>query len=152
MDINPELQKVIDQVTKYATTPIGGAMGQTAAQGRALLGVGEIAKDLQQTSMQQAGAMEQQKVTEAGTMKRLGITEAGAKKRTEISTAPAVAQEKRLALETPGSGSLLDDVLKKFRTGGVGESDPHGTWDAVEGIPSVRKILFDEKTNTLSNY
>jgi len=84
MDINPELQKVIDQVTKYATTPIGGAMGQTAAQGRALLGVGELAKDIQTTGMDiaskekmaagtLAGEAEKTKLLGGFEEKRLGI-------------------------------------------------------------------------------
>lgn len=41
--VPPELQRVIDQVMSYASKPVGGARGITAAQGRAM---GGIAGDL----------------------------------------------------------------------------------------------------------
>ena len=64
--LSPELQRIIDKVTSYATTPIIGSKGQTAAQGRALLGVGGILEGLQTNAASVAGAASRTAAAESG--------------------------------------------------------------------------------------
>lgn len=52
---NIDLKSIIDQVRRYATSNIGG-QGQTAAQGRALLGLGELVGGMEQSQNKIASA------------------------------------------------------------------------------------------------
>ena len=75
--LSPELQRIIDKVTSYATTPIIGSKGQTAAQGRALLGVGGILEGLQTNAASVAGAASRTAAAESGATERAKINEEG---------------------------------------------------------------------------
>lgn len=60
MPISPELQDIINQVKRYATSSISPTGQQTAAQGRALLGIGDTVAGIQRTDTGEIGATERQ--------------------------------------------------------------------------------------------
>ena len=115
--VPPALQSIINKVTGYANKSIGGAMGQTRAQGDAL-------KDV----MGVVGGLEKQRMGDESAMARLGVAGAqktgleqmqqtGATERTKIGVEPSMMREKRAGLTHPltgqgglgvGGGSLLD--------------------------------------------
>jgi len=134
--VPPALQSIIDKVTGYANQRIGGAMGQTAAQGAALKGV-----------MGQVGGLVEQGRTEQGLNQRLGITQSGAMdlakmkeagdtERTKMGVEPNIMEANRRA-QKPFEES------KKGQGGlGMGLSDSFDGWQSnyMKNNPVQSKI------------
>jgi len=122
----PELQQIIDKVTRYGTKQIGHAQGQTRAQGDALLGVANI------MSKQSGGgvgkAPGQQNIVDFG---------APMKEEPPLVQKPndftkeanplkwASETEAKAPAPIPGSGSLLPN----YTQGGVG-TQPQPSWES----------------------
>ena len=147
----PELQQIIDKVTRYGTKQIGHAQGQTRAQGDALLGVANIMGDLSQTGMKESGANTRlQMGIEADKEKAKLASDALAQRDSlgvgAIDKTPAQMTSPQMpgALKPPaqtveGSGGLLQN----YTQGGVG-AQPNW-WTQYKGIPTT------PTTSTTSN-
>lgn len=88
-----DLESIINEVRRYATSNIGG-MGQTAAQGRALLGLSELVGGMQQS---------QDKITSAEKLGMLGMQNEIERQR--IASTPGIMEAERKN-RVPGFGIL----------------------------------------------
>ena len=110
--IPPELQRVIDQVMNYAKTPVGGARGITAAQGRAMEGVGQFMGGMVNTASTLAS---QQNIASENRNAQLGIA--------EMQAEPSLMEAKRRStplgygMENKPSGSEPTTIDWKSKYG-----------------------------------
>jgi len=128
--VPPALQSIIDKVTGYANQRIGGAMGQTAAQGAALKGV-----------MGQVGGLVEQGRTEEGLNKRFGIAQA--KATNQFDTTQKLEQDK-FGLEKEKFGvtqKVISPYLQGQITSGFGMgSQPEQPKEKYPGYSNLLKI------------
>ena len=117
--VPPELQKVIDQVMNYAKTPVGGARGITAAQGRAMEGVGQFMGGMVNTASSLAS---QQSIASEARKTQLGIAEMEAKPKlmeAERLSTP-LSSGYGMANKPSGSESTTNDWRSKYRFSSLG--------------------------------
>lgn len=91
----PELKSIIDKVSGYATQSIGGARGQTAAQGRALQSIMGLQGGLLEQGMKDQSAMARLGVEKSAATDLTKMKEAGDTERTKIGIEPSMMREKR---------------------------------------------------------
>jgi hypothetical protein len=114
--IPPELQRVIDQVMNYAKTPVGGARGITAAQGRAMEGVGQFMGGMVNTASTLAS---QQNIASEARKTQLGIAEMETKPKLmeaeRLSTPLSSGSGYGMANKPSGSESTTNDWRSKYK-------------------------------------
>lgn len=126
--VPPALQSIIDKVTNYAGSSIGGARGQTRAQGDALKSV-----------MGAVGGLEQQRMQDASSMARLGVEQTGVNKR--FDTTQKLEQDK-FGLEKDKFGvtqKAISPFLQSQITSGLGMGSQ--TEQPKEKYPGYSNLL-----------
>lgn len=109
---NIDLKSIIDQVRRYATSNIGGR-GQTAAQGRAMLGLGELVGGMEQSQNKLASA---EKLGMMGMQNEI--------EQQKIASSPGMMQAETERLTVPGSGGLFPKDKQKITTSPSWWSEP----------------------------
>lgn len=135
--IPPALQGIIDKVTSYASKTIGGAHGQTRAQGAALQGVMGVVGGLEEQRRGQAADMAKLGVGNQAAMDLAKMGQTGEIEKQKIASAPGLMEATEKTKPLFDSGSLSPISSSK----GIGSS--FGGFGAWNNNDQYHKIFGD---------
>ena len=108
-----DLESIIRDVQRYATSNLGGR-GQTAAQGKAMLGLGELVGGME---------MNQNKLASAEKLGIMGMQNNIDQQK--IASSPGMMSAETERLTVPGSGGLFPKQVKQKSTSPSWWSEPN---------------------------